>query len=456
MIIKILPLGDSFTGGGGNAGNGLPPPGSYRAPLYEKLTADGYNVQYVGNQTYDSGGGLPANEVNHEGLGGYGVVNVAGDPQNPGILEYLQSNNILQTYTPDVILLMAGYNNIYSSGGAGTDLSPNATYAAMEKLVTYIEQTLPNVKIIVATHPGDPTDPGNDPSNALGQLNALLPGLTAISPNISIFDGTAGFKYDGSDTGLDGLHPNVAGSAAIASMYENAVKAVIPLGAQPDTLTLKVSEDAWQGDAYYTVSVDGKQAGGILTATASHVAGQSQTVTLNGNWGTGSHQVSIDFLNDVWGGTIYTDRNLYVAGASYDNTVASNANLNLYTSGAMTFMTTPAPTATAQLDTLTLNISEDAWKGDAQYTVSVDGNQIGGILTATASHATSQFQTVTFSGFWGASPHQISVDFLNDAWGGTITTDRNLYVSGASHDGVAAPNANLNLYVGGSQSFTVK
>ena len=39
---------------------------------------------------------------------------------------------------------------------------------------------------------------------------------------------------------------------------------------------LSMSEDAYLGDAQFTVSVDGKQQGGTFTTTALHAAGVSQ------------------------------------------------------------------------------------------------------------------------------------------------------------------------------------
>ena len=48
------------------------------------------------------------------------------------------------------------------------------------------------------------------------------------------------------------------------------------------------------------------QVGGVLTASASHALGQSDIVTLKGNWGSGAHKVEVNFLNDAWGGTSST------------------------------------------------------------------------------------------------------------------------------------------------------
>lgn len=224
--LVIMPLGDSVTAGGGTAVNGGPPPGSYRGYLYQSLTADGYNVNYVGDQTVNPGGGLPSNQDNHEGLGGFGIITVQGDQANPGILDYLQANNTLTTYRPNLILLMAGFNNLFVAAPA--NLGPTATYAAMQQLCTYIVQTLPTCKLMVSAEVGAADVPGNDTSNELGQLNALIPGLAAISPNITVINGCSLFNYDGSDTGPDGLHPNVAGCQAIAAAYEIGIKALYP------------------------------------------------------------------------------------------------------------------------------------------------------------------------------------------------------------------------------------
>jgi hypothetical protein len=205
----------------------------------------------------------------------------------------------------------------------------------------------------------------------------------------------------------------------------------IVAGSGPDTLALNISEDAYangdgtsdaKGDAAFTVSVDGKQIGGTFTANASHAAGQVQLVTLNGYFGPGTHAVSVAFLNDAWGGTATTDRNLYVDAVSYKG-VNTNQSASLLANGANVFTVTggtsvpppaptPAPTPAPITvgngpDSLVLKISEDAYangdgtsdaKGDATFTVSIDGKQIGGTFTANASHAAGQDQVVTLNG----------------------------------------------------------
>jgi len=154
----------------------------------------------------------------------------------------------------------------------------------------------------------------------------------------------------------------------------------VTVGTGPDSLVLQVSEDAYKGDAQFTVSVDGKQVGGTQTAMASHASGVDQTFTVKGSFGVNQHSVGVNFLNDAYDGTPQTDRNLYVDAASYDGTTVSPDTLRL-TSGGMQFLTvgTAAPAAPvfatlkagSGSDVVVLKVSEDAYKGDAQFTVSV-------------------------------------------------------------------------------------
>jgi hypothetical protein len=252
------------------------------------------------------------------------------------------------------------------------------------------------------------------------------------------------------------------------------------IGTGPDALTLKISQDAYLGSAQYTVKVDGVQIGGTLTASALHSSGTSDTVTVLGDWGTGNHTLLVSFLNDAYGGTPDTDRNLYIDGVSYhDSSVSGGAvavpggTAALLSAGAhdVAFTGTsdgtpppPPPGGGTMIgtgpDTLTLGISEDAFQGDAQYTVSVDGVQIGGTLTATTLHSSGTSETVTVHGDWAPGDHALVINFLNDAWGGSAATDRNLYVDSITYDDdgtggpVAVAGGGTELQQSGPHGFT--
>jgi hypothetical protein len=93
-------------------------------------------------------------------------------------------------------------------------------------------------------------------------------------------------------------------------------RAELQAGGGPDTLVLQISQDAFEGDATYTVAVNGAQVGGVLTATALHDEGASDTLTLRGDWAPGPLQVTVTLTNDLWVPGL-GDRNIYATGATY-------------------------------------------------------------------------------------------------------------------------------------------
>ena len=272
-------------------------------------------------------------------------------------------------------------------------------------------------------------------------------------PTATINGGTGGFA-----------EPVPSGFSALDGSGPSGGTGPVTIGSGPNTLALQVSEDAWNGNAQFTVSVDGRQIGGTQTATASHAAGQTQIFNVLGTFAAGSHTATVNFLNDAYGGTPATDRNLYVTGATIDNSVVSGATLTEGSAGPKSFSFTmpgssgpgPSPPVTVGTgpDTLALQVSEDAWNGNAQFVVSVDGKLIGGTLTATASHAAGQTQIFNVLGTFAPGSHTAAVNFLNDAYGGSPATDRNLYVTGATIDNSVVSGATLSELVSGPQHFT--
>ncbi len=125
------------------------------------------------------------------------------------------------------------------------------------------------------------------------------------------------------------------------------------VGAGSDVLVLHVAQDAYQGDAQYSVRVDGQAFGETFIAGALHDAGLFDTLTLYGNWGTGSHDVEITLLNDAWGGTPDADRNLYVGNAMFNGVAIMDAARSIWdeTSARFTFTAAgssgPAPVSEA-------------------------------------------------------------------------------------------------------------
>lgn len=316
----------------------------------------------------------------------------------------------------------------------------------------------------------------------------------------SIASQTVTITFDSAQSGT--VYDPLLGSTAIAT-FSNAKSVQVALSDHPlvvevgtaatttvttDTTTtgtnkivLHVSEDAYQGDAQFVVRVDDKVASDVLTATASHAAGQTQDITVTGDFGSGTHKVSVTYLNDLNGGSA-GDRNLYVNGITVDGTLYSSAKANMtynYTadfnlnfnasstasSSSSTFSST-ASTATSSstsnvstanassTDTITLRVSEDAYKGDAQMVVKVDGKQVGdSAYTVTASHAAGKTQDITLTGDFTTGTHKVEVAFINDLYDGSASADRNLYLQGIDVNGTFHAEAAASLTWNHSVSY---
>jgi len=110
-------------------------------------------------------------------------------------------------------------------------------------------------------------------------------------------------------------------------------------------------------------------------------------------------------------------------------------------------------TAGSGKDTLVLKLSQDFFVGaDAQYTVAVDGVQVGGGFSASAVRFSGVDDTLTIKGNWAAGQHVVTVNFLNDAFDSLTQEDRNLYLESATINGEAI--AGVSKLIGyGSHSF---
>jgi hypothetical protein len=131
--------------------------------------------------------------------------------------------------------------------------------------------------------------------------------------------------------------------------------------------------------------------------------------------------------------------------------------------------TNPTPvSAGTGPDTLVLQISENAYAngdgtsdaaGDARFTVSVDGQQVGGTFTALASHSAGQNQAFSLSGDWTPMQHTVTVHFLNGALDPAApdangSDERSLYVNSVTYDG-ANTSQSAALTASGGVNFKI-
>ena len=115
----------------------------------------------------------------------------------------------------------------------------------------------------------------------------------------------------------------------------------------------------------------------------------------------------------------------------------------------------PPDTGTVTPQTLSLLLSEDSWRGDAKFVVSMDGKQLGS-GTVTREHDSGRSQRFNFSGNWTGGNHDIKIDFINDAYGGSASRDRNLYVDQVRFNGVGYLDQSKVLFSNGSITVAVR
>ena len=189
-----------------------------------------------------------------------------------------------------------------------------------------------------------------------------------------------------------------------------AAPAVVTLGAGPSTLALFVSERAEPAGAQFTISVDGVQVGGVQTTAADSTIGAVQQFDVLGSFPVGSNTVSIDYLNA-------DDSLLNVESASVDGVAVANSAITLSNDGSLGFsfastgMLTPVMVGSGP-DTLALSVSERAEPG-AQFTISVDGSQVGGVQTTSANVLAGQNQVFDVAGNFGSGIGTVTIDYLN-------------------------------------------
>jgi Ca-dependent carbohydrate-binding module xylan-binding len=105
-------------------------------------------------------------------------------------------------------------------------------------------------------------------------------------------------------------------------------------------------------------------------------------------------------------------------------------------------------------DQLVLALSEDAYQGDAQFIVKMDGTQLGTAQSVTALNSAGKTQDFTFSGTWGAGAHNVEIDFINDAFAGP-GQDRNLTIDQVTYGGKAAMSQPSTLWSNGGVTIAV-
>jgi lysophospholipase L1-like esterase len=193
---KIMPLGDSNTFGMIEWDSG-----AYRDDLWNLFLKGGFNIDFVGPRS----SGPDGFDKNNAGFGGWTINNIAS-----------QVNGWLSTYTPDMVLLMIGTNDILKNENI------SAAPSRLSNLIDQITNRLPNTQVLVGSISPITT-------TALKQkqgidFNSYIPGLVsdkvAKGKKVSFVDIYSSLT----STDLqDNVHPTTDGYNKVANTWYQAI-----------------------------------------------------------------------------------------------------------------------------------------------------------------------------------------------------------------------------------------
>ena len=219
--VNIMPLGDSITEGISESENSSAQnQGGYRAPLWESISQLNINPDFVGSLAH----GPQDFDRDHNGYGGERINYLAGDDWssrggNPGGLTASLSEE-----QPDIILLMAGTNNVTANQ------SVNKMANDLGNLINRITTLSPDTTLLVSSIPPIREDSSrfSDSAELATDFNAAIPGVvntwSSQGRNVAYVDMTSLTEDDISLPEVDnGLHPTDEGYEKIAQFWLDAI-----------------------------------------------------------------------------------------------------------------------------------------------------------------------------------------------------------------------------------------
>lgn len=212
-VIKIMPLGDSNTHGVKNGTSDLENVmAGYRYYLYNDLIKLGFVPDFVGSL---QSGPSDLIDKDHEGHNGFDTLKI-----------YNLLDNIIPTYSPDIVLLMAGINDFAQPQ---PDLFRQQVSTRLSAIIDKISVLSPNTKIIVSTITtvGPVQFPGI--SNLLNTYNfVIIPQVVSQKAtegkNVYLTDMFQALTQ--SDLS-DGVHPNETGYQKMSDVWLNMLQPLI-------------------------------------------------------------------------------------------------------------------------------------------------------------------------------------------------------------------------------------
>jgi fibronectin-binding autotransporter adhesin len=246
--LRVMPLGDSITyGGGSNAG--------YRGPLCNLLQPAATGFQFVGASTQNAGSLplVPVDQTHHNGYASYATLDLAnnldgydptrfnqfgGTSRDPWGGYWLDGGNGTgrAAVLPDVALLMVGANDIYQHNQGNPQINLPNFQTNLTTLIGKLVTQRPDARVFVAKITPWPAQ-GANVTTVNNGVNAAAAAFQAQGKKVSVVDLYTEFPANG--LSADGLHPNDTGyqfmadrwySAMLAAYGGAAVSSALPSG----------------------------------------------------------------------------------------------------------------------------------------------------------------------------------------------------------------------------------
>ena len=294
--VTIMPLGDSITQGFASGVADLDKQVSYRRDLWQLLSNNGYQVDFVGTRTngeyYQP---LDGFDPNHEGWPGWRDDQVVTDIYNNG------GDNWLGTNPADVVLLHIGTNGMDQNNTGADEVE-----AILDEIDEFEADNNTSVTVILALIINRaPTSTYWTQFNA--NVQAMAEARIANGDKIIIVDMENGAGLDYSDQAFGGdfydyLHPFATGYTKMANVWYDALDDFMPFCPGPPTIISTPITNGAKGQTYsydvnansniqpVTYSLTMPPAGMVITSTTGEI---QWTPSL-----TGTFNITVEVANN--------------------------------------------------------------------------------------------------------------------------------------------------------------
>ena len=310
--IKIMPVGDSITNGDGETGG-------YRKYLDYALKQKGISFDMVGpnrdmNASFNYNGQSVQYDSDHAGFSGYQIKEVPDWGKSQGnkgsLYNELKNNNAIQKYSPDIILLIIGTNDM-TANRSMSDCSSH-----LHDLLDYMLADMPSDGMIfIGSIPEFTMYGGNAQkvANYNSTVQSVASDYSKAGKHVQFAD-IHGCLDGMNDIGSDNLHPSGKGYEKMGKFWASTIEDYLG-GANPgntdepdDDDTPK--DDPYSGDALLYSDFE-SGLGGWDGRSATVAATKNQSAS-------GSQSAAVTGRTAEWNGIAYDISSICPAGTVID------------------------------------------------------------------------------------------------------------------------------------------